>query len=245
MAACRITWPNKSDVPKNTGLWTSMEDLQNYIREIGMKEAIYDDDFESPGLVKFSAGMMDFILQQAPPHWYGTLVSILNPLQGTSEVIIQQAAQLVSDLGETECLQTRRNIWTLEGVEILPVTKTRRLTPWTPQLGPVRVFWKQMFNDLIQVGVQIAKIDHQPNHVFLQLWRQLKGNQRFQNHPQNLGENYTDKLPTATWNLEYFMVPCKRKKPPQVTWATLPEPPEGRELAIVQLLAWQGMSVPL
>jgi len=32
MAACRITWPNKSDILKNTGLWTSTEELQNYNR---------------------------------------------------------------------------------------------------------------------------------------------------------------------------------------------------------------------
>ena len=25
------TWTNKSDIPLNTGLWSSMEDLQNYI----------------------------------------------------------------------------------------------------------------------------------------------------------------------------------------------------------------------
>jgi len=46
-----------------------------------------------------------------------------------------------------------------------------------------------------------------------------------------------DKLPTTTWNLEDFLVPSERKKPSQVTRATMPEPPEEKELAIVQLLA--------
>ena len=45
-----------------------------------MKEAIYEEDFESPDMIKFSAGMRDLILQQAPPPQYGTLVSVLNPL---------------------------------------------------------------------------------------------------------------------------------------------------------------------
>ena len=40
MATCRATWRNKSEIPLNTGLWSSMDDLQNYIRELGMKEAI-------------------------------------------------------------------------------------------------------------------------------------------------------------------------------------------------------------
>ena len=80
-----------------------MEDLQNYICELGIREAIYEDSFEGPGMVKFSAGMRDLILQQAPSHLYGPLVSILNPLVA-SEAVVQQAAQLVANLGETERL---------------------------------------------------------------------------------------------------------------------------------------------
>ena len=85
-----------------------MEDLHNYIRELGMKEAIYEEDFESPDMMKFSAGMRDLILQQAPPHQYGTLV-ILNPLVA-SEAIIQQTTQLVADQRETERLRARHNV---------------------------------------------------------------------------------------------------------------------------------------
>jgi len=73
-------------------------------------------------MVKFSAGMRDLILQQALPHLYGTLVSILYPLVA-SEAVVQQAAQLVADLGETEHLQTRCNIWAVEEAEVLLVTK--------------------------------------------------------------------------------------------------------------------------
>ena len=80
-----------------------MEDLQNYICEKSIREAIYEDSFEGPGMVKFSAGMRDLILQQAPSHLYGPLVSILNPLVA-SEAVVQQAAQLVANLGETERL---------------------------------------------------------------------------------------------------------------------------------------------
>jgi len=40
-----------------------MEELQNYIKVLGMKEAIYDDAFESLDLVKFLVGMRDLIIQ--------------------------------------------------------------------------------------------------------------------------------------------------------------------------------------
>jgi len=38
----------------------------------------------------------------------------------------------------------------------------------------------------------------------------------------------TDGLPTTTWNLEDFIVPNRKKKPPQVSRATMPKPPETR-----------------
>lgn len=68
-----------------------MEELQNYVRELGMKQANYDDALESSDLLKLLAEMRDLVLQQDPPYQYGTLVSLLNPLVA-SEAIIQQAA---------------------------------------------------------------------------------------------------------------------------------------------------------
>ena len=50
MVACRVVWPKKSDTPLNTGLWSTMEDLQNYICELGIREAIYEDPFGRPHL---------------------------------------------------------------------------------------------------------------------------------------------------------------------------------------------------
>ena len=67
MAACRVTWPNKTDIPLHTGLWSSMEDLQNYICELVIGEAIYKDTFESSDLLKFSAGMRDLICNRPLP----------------------------------------------------------------------------------------------------------------------------------------------------------------------------------
>jgi len=79
MTACHMVWLNKSDIRLHTGLWSSMEDLQNYIRELGIREAIYEDTFDSSDMVRFSVGMRDLILQQVLSHLYGTLVPIPNP----------------------------------------------------------------------------------------------------------------------------------------------------------------------
>ncbi|XP_021238701.1 uncharacterized protein LOC110391220 [Numida meleagris] len=155
MAACRITWPNKTDIPVHAGLWSSMEDLQTYIRELGMKEAIYEDGFESADLVKFSAGMRDLILQQAPSHHYGTLLSILNPLVA-SEAIVQQAAQLVADLGETERLRARHNIRTVEGAEAYPVPKANQAYTIKALTKLMAVYGTLQFIERVQASLRNA-----------------------------------------------------------------------------------------
>lgn len=48
---------------------------------------------------------------------------------------------------------------------------------------------------LIRAGVRFAKIDRRPNRVLLQLWKQLKDNQKLQNHPQKPGVGAMGKLP--------------------------------------------------
>lgn len=68
-----------------------MEELHNYIQVVGMREAIYEDVFESPDLINFTLDMTDLILQRAPPHHYETFVVILNILVA-SKAVIQQAA---------------------------------------------------------------------------------------------------------------------------------------------------------
>ena len=59
MEACCMVWPNKSDIPLCIGIWSSMEDLQNYICELGVRKAISEDTFDGPDMIKFSEGMRD------------------------------------------------------------------------------------------------------------------------------------------------------------------------------------------
>ena len=64
----------------------------------------------------------------------------------------------------------------------------------------------------------------------------MKNDQKFQNHPRKPRVRTIDGLPTTTWNLEDFIVPNRRKKPPQVSWATMPEPPETKDLTLAQFM---------
>ena len=65
----------------------------------------------------------------------------------------------------------------------------------------------------------------------------MEDNQKFQNMPKKAGVSIIEQVSMRTWNQEDFLVPNKRKKPPQVTQVTMPELPEEKELEIAQLLA--------
>ena len=94
-----------------------------------------------------------------------------------------------------------------------------------------------MFGDLLWAGIQFTKVDGQPNHVLLQLWKQLKDEQKFQNHPKRPRIRIIERCPTVTWNLEDFIVPSRKKKPPQVSRATIPETSEVKDLNLAQFMA--------
>lgn len=132
-----------------------------------MNEAIYDNVFESPDLAKFLVGIGDLILQQAPPHQYGALVSILNPLV-TWGHYPKGCPVGGCGLGKTEHLQTRYNIQMLKGAEVLLVTKTRKPLPQTPQVGPIQVSQKQM--NLCELELCISIIGKQIILLYSPVW---------------------------------------------------------------------------
>jgi len=123
----------------------------------------------------------------------------------------------------------------VEKSEIYPPPRPRRPAPKVIQSGPIRVSRKQMFSALITV-VQFQKIDGQPKQVLLQLWKQLPDSQRFQCSPERERVRLIEQIPQNTWNLEDFIVPSKKCKPPQVTWAATVEPSEEKDLGIAVLM---------
>ena len=78
--ACREVQPNEGYLPGYMGPWKSIEDVQQILRELGMRQAIYIPVFEDPNGATLTARMKYKILQLAPSTWYGTLISTLNPV---------------------------------------------------------------------------------------------------------------------------------------------------------------------
>lgn len=61
------------------------------------------------------------------------------------EAVIQQSAQLVADLGETECLRSKRNIRAIQKRDFLrSVLQAQRPPLRIPKSGTLTVFHRQM-----------------------------------------------------------------------------------------------------
>ena len=94
-----------------------------------------------------------------------------------------------------------------------------------------------MFNDLTREEVLFQKINGQPNQVLLELWKELPDSLRFQRSPKREGFGLVERTPPNACNLEDFIVPSKKRKPPQVARAATVEPLEEKDLGIAELMA--------
>lgn len=77
----------------------SIEEVQQIIREMGMRQAICAPVFEGPDRATFTAGIKTKVLQSSPSTCYGTLLTTLSPVMGQDIYGVEQA---IADVGETD-----------------------------------------------------------------------------------------------------------------------------------------------
>lgn len=61
------------------GPWKSIQEVQQILRELGRRQAIYTPVFEDPDEATITAGMKTKIPPSVPSTWYETLMSRLSP----------------------------------------------------------------------------------------------------------------------------------------------------------------------
>ena len=126
--------------------------LQQVLRELGMKNIIYNMDPQGPDEEVFIIGMRNLMLHTAPTSGFGSLVNTLAPHLGQP---ITEATCNLADLGEVETMKAWR--------EVQAMTERRGAK------GPVKVSRTQMWVDLIKAGVVKEKLDGQPSRILLEL----------------------------------------------------------------------------
>ena len=81
-AAIRAIWPNQGDIPYLNTSWETYVELQQVLRELDMKNIIYNMDPQGPSAELFTVGMRNLVLHTAPPILFVSLVTILPPTTG-------------------------------------------------------------------------------------------------------------------------------------------------------------------
>lgn len=114
MSACWITWLNKKGMPTHSVLWNYMEELKNYIQEPDVRRAIYEDPLKVLTYVNSLQGW-----ENSTASYPLSLCVTCSNLK-SSEAIIQQASQLVADLGEAECRRSKHSIQSVQEKKYWP-----------------------------------------------------------------------------------------------------------------------------
>lgn len=66
LLACREAWVNEVFVLGHVGAWEFIEGVQQILRELEMRQAIYAPVFESPDRAPFSSRVKAKLLQSSP-----------------------------------------------------------------------------------------------------------------------------------------------------------------------------------
>ena len=74
----QVVWPNQGDLPYFPSSWKMYAELQEVLRELGMK-IIYNVDPQGPDEEVFTIGMRNLVLHTAPIFLFGSLVNTLAP----------------------------------------------------------------------------------------------------------------------------------------------------------------------
>ena len=116
------------------GPWKSIHEVQQLLRELGMRQAIHAPVFEGPDRATFIGAKT---LQATPSTWYGTLVSMLSPAVGQD---IYAPGQSIADLGDTD--KSREQVLAVQKRRDREGAPEAKRLPESAVKGLVKVTWK-------------------------------------------------------------------------------------------------------
>ena len=130
-----------------------------------MKPSKFNPNTQGPGDERFTGGIQDASLNNAPSTTFRSLAAILVPPMGPP---IYDVTSMVASLGEIEGWQQTKGI---RRVKTLKGSRAGK--------SPVWVMRMQIWAGLLAAEFDRNKVDRQPIALLLELWRQLRSEQRF------------------------------------------------------------------
>ena len=152
--AIHTVWVNAGELLNTVSKWYSYAKLTQVVREMGMKQSMFNSNTRGPDDKHVTGGMCDTTLNNAPSTTFGSLTTILVPFV---EHPTYEMTLVVASLGE------------IEGWELAKGVSVK--TPKGGQAGKdtVQMTQMQIWDDLLAVGIDRNKIDKQPNATFLEI----------------------------------------------------------------------------
>ena len=85
--------------PDTVSQWPTHAELTQVVRELSMKQSIFNPNTQDPDNECFNGGILNNILNKAPSTTFGSLTAILVPNMGCH---IYEVTSMVARLGEKE-----------------------------------------------------------------------------------------------------------------------------------------------
>ena len=92
-------WLNAGELLDAVSKWHTYVKLTLVVRELSMKQSIFNPNTQDPDNECFNGGILDNILNKAPSTTFGSLTAILVPNMGCH---IYEVTSMVARLGEKE-----------------------------------------------------------------------------------------------------------------------------------------------
>ncbi|KAJ1111101.1 hypothetical protein NDU88_008439 [Pleurodeles waltl] len=169
MEGVKQLYPTAIDVEESWGPWHTISEANEQLREMGMQNAVYSQQFLRPDVEPVTAGIRAQLIRNAPPHMKGALLALLGPAQGDVVLLMAQLEGLDRQKSARAVGQDNKY---KEGESTIKVTR------------------RQMWIDLLNAGVKKEEIDGKPTPYLLNKWKALQRRQKEK-------EAFDEKQPSA------------------------------------------------
>ena len=116
-AAILTMWSNAKELPDTVRKWHTYGELTQVVRELGMKQSIFNPNTWGPSDERFTGNIWDAILNNALSTAFGSLIAILASYMGHP---IYEVTLMVASLEEVE------KEWQSKGIRSVKTPKVAR-----------------------------------------------------------------------------------------------------------------------
>ncbi|KAJ1190535.1 hypothetical protein NDU88_007273 [Pleurodeles waltl] len=177
MEGVKQLYPTAIDVEESWGPWHTISELNKQLREMGMQNTVYSQQFLGPDVEPVTAGIRARLIRNAPSHMKGALLALLGPAQG------RPVGDMVLLMAQLEGLDKQKSAGAV-GQD----------NKYNGGESTINVTRRQMRIDLLNAGLKKEEIDGKPTPYLVNRWKAV---QRRQKEKEAFDEKQPSALPMA------------------------------------------------